>query len=155
MAKQGLVSVRTIRESEWLVLDAIEQSRYGASGYSRYFLRMAPILFQRFCLVGSIDTGIMGYALGAFADGDATTAWLLSVVVHAEAGGLGVGRALSAACTTRLVDAGAERVLLTVAPDNAAAVHIYTSLGYRESRLAPDFFGSGEDRLVMEWSRSA
>jgi ribosomal-protein-alanine N-acetyltransferase len=54
----------------------------------------------------------------------------LGIAIHADARGLGLGRALMLYLHAEARRRGAERIRLKVYPDNAAAVTLYRSLGY-------------------------
>ena len=56
---------------------------------------------------------------------------LLSLAVHPDAQGQGLGRALVTASLAHLESAGAKTVRLEVRPDNIPARHIYESLGFQ------------------------
>lgn len=63
--------------------------------------------------------------------------------------GRGLGREL-----LRLVEAecralGGQGLLLTVSPDNAAALALYGGAGFVEDRFVPQFYGENEDRLIL------
>jgi ribosomal-protein-alanine N-acetyltransferase len=55
----------------------------------------------------------------------------LGIAVHADARGMGLGRALMLYLHAEASRRGARRIRLKVYPDNAAAVSLYRSLGYR------------------------
>ena len=44
---------------------------------------------------------------------------------------------------------GIREIRLTVAPSNTAGRSLYAANGYHESELEPDYFGPGEDRIIM------
>jgi [ribosomal protein S18]-alanine N-acetyltransferase len=44
---------------------------------------------------------------------------------------------------------GAEGLVLTVSPDNAAALALYKGAGFAEDRFVPRFYGENGDRLVL------
>lgn len=54
----------------------------------------------------------------------------LGIAIHAEARGIGLGRALMLYLHAEAKRRGAPRIRLKVYPDNAAAVALYRSLGY-------------------------
>jgi ribosomal protein S18 acetylase RimI-like enzyme len=45
--------------------------------------------------------------------------------------------------------AGLTTLRLTVDPINASAIRLYGALGFVAKRRETDYFGTGEDRLVM------
>lgn len=141
--------VRTVRDDEWSSLLAIERACFGEHGYSRYLLRMAPLVFGDAALLAEADEAVLGYALGALEARDGAAGWVLSVAVLPAARGRGLGEALTGACVAALEVAGADVVRLTVAPDNTSALRLYRRLGFAVERQAPAFFGPGDDRLVM------
>lgn len=59
---------------------------------------------------------------------------LARVIVRPDARGRGVGRALVEALLARARDSSASRVTLHVYRDNAAAIGLYTDLGFRRSQ---------------------
>ena len=148
------IELRTARESDWPGLLEVEQSRYGQAGYSPYFLRMVPLVFGATCLVADDGDELLGYSLGAPESGDPRRGWLLSLAVRPAAGGRGIGKKLALACVAALRERGVADMLLTVAPDNDVAVHLYESLGFRRERSEPGFFGPGTERLLMKLAAS-
>ena len=46
---------------------------------------------------------------------------------------------------------GAEGLVLTVAPDNAAALALYEAAGFVRERFVSAFYGENEDRLILRW----
>jgi ribosomal protein S18 acetylase RimI-like enzyme len=66
--------------------------------------------------------------------------------VATEAQGLGVGRRLTAALVDSARDAGIEVLTLDARGDNANALRLYRSLGFREYGRLPDFVAVGDKR---------
>jgi len=87
-----------------------------------------------------------GFALGWRAGDDAE---ILTLAVEKDARGQGLGRALVVALLERLRADGAQRVSLEVRRGNAAALGLYTSLGFAETRVRPRYYRDGEDALVL------
>ena len=46
---------------------------------------------------------------------------------------------------------GAKGLVLTVSPDNPAALALYESFGFVEDRFVPRFYGENEDRHILRW----
>ena len=60
----------------------------------------------------------------------------------------GIARALLQECERQLVPL--PRVRLTVRRSNAAAIALYTSLGYVQKEIWPKYYAAGEDALVLD-----
>jgi ribosomal protein S18 acetylase RimI-like enzyme len=71
---------------------------------------------------------------------------LEKVAVASEAQGLGAGRLLTAALVDSARDAGIEVLTLDARGDNAKALRLYRTLGFREYGRLPDFVAVGEQR---------
>jgi len=74
------------------------------------------------------------------------------IAVEPDRRGRGLGRALLAAAVTRAATAGAERMLLEVADDNASALALYSSAGFVEIHRRRGYYPGGIDAVVMERS---
>lgn len=80
-------------------------------------------------------------------------AWILRMYVDAQHAGAGVGRRLlQAAIAQARTLAGVEKVNLTVAAHNSAAIQLYTSEGFREFAREDDAFRSPEPRIELSMS---
>lgn len=71
---------------------------------------------------------------------------LEKVAIAFEAQGLGAGRLLTAALVDSARDAGIEVLTLDARGDNAKALQLYRTLGFREYGRLPDFVAVGERR---------
>ncbi|MEP7241831.1 MAG: ribosomal protein S18-alanine N-acetyltransferase [Devosia sp.] len=70
---------------------------------------------------------IAGFAMLRLLGDDAE---LMTIAVEPKFRGKGVGRALMQACFEQLLMTPAKRMVLEVATDNPAAIHLYESLGF-------------------------
>ena len=77
--------------------------------------------------------------------------WVFGISVRPEWRGRGYGTTMLALVLAALPTLGAEGLLLTVAPDNAAALAMYRRAGFVRERFIPDFYGPGEDRWKMRY----
>lgn len=67
--------------------------------------------------------------------------------------GMGIGTILFRSILEDLPRAGFQRLQLTVHPDNLTALHIYRDkFGMRVLEFICNYYGPGEDRLLLEWS---
>ena len=71
--------------------------------------------------------------------------FLHKIMVHRECRGRGLGTQLMEAALHRATSP----VLLTVNPDNLAAVHVYEKLGYQVRELVQGYYREHENRFVM------
>jgi ribosomal protein S18 acetylase RimI-like enzyme len=69
------------------------------------------------------------------------------VAVRSDAQGAGLGRALTAMLVEQARAAGIEQLTLDLRGDNAAAMHLYESLGFRVYGRLPEFVAVGRHRF--------
>ncbi len=141
--------IRPAGVADLTALTALDVAAFGVDPYPPFFFRQALDLWPGLLLVAEAPDGTpAGYVLAAVgaSPGDA---WVLSLAVHPEHGGRGLGAALMEAVHGALAQAGLPGVLLTVRPDNGRAVRLYERLGYRIEREDPAYYGPGAPRLIM------
>jgi ribosomal protein S18 acetylase RimI-like enzyme len=85
---------------------------------------------------------------------DAGFAWFLTLGVVPELQNQGVGRRLVEESVERAAARGVRKINLTVNAGNGPTVRLYGNLGFGPEVEAADYFGPGEDRLVMSWRQS-
>lgn len=78
------------------------------------------------------------------------TAELLRVIVHPTRRGRQIARRLIGVGKEWAEAAGADRMLLEVRHDNAAALGLYTATGFDVIARRRDYYGPGRDGLVMQ-----
>lgn len=89
---------------------------------------------------------------GALPEADCA-ARILSLAVHPDAQGMGLGKLLTNAGLDYLREQGASRIRLEVRPDNAPAHHIYEKLGFRVVGTVSDTRGPW-DVMVLDMPRT-
>jgi ribosomal protein S18 acetylase RimI-like enzyme len=142
----------TIRVSTLSDLDAIaalDSEVFGVHSYSLLVFRQMMDI-GHICFVAEGTGGeIVGYTLGALGV-EKNKGWILALAVKKAYRCQGIASKL----TTKVIDAFAaqqvECVLLTVDPNNKAAINLYQKIGFFDTRRETDYFGPGEDRIVME-----
>ncbi len=77
--------------------------------------------------------------------------FLHKIMVHPDCRGLGIGSALMRAGLSQATT----RTLLTVNPQNAAAVKLYQNFGFEIRELVPGYYRPHEDRYIMQFTPSA
>jgi ribosomal-protein-alanine N-acetyltransferase len=75
---------------------------------------------------------------------------ILNLAVHPDARRNGTGRALVQRVLDDAVAHGAGSVSLEVRNDNAAGLGLYRSMGFAQSGLRRNYYGPGEDAVIME-----
>lgn len=75
--------------------------------------------------------------------------WIITIGVHPEHTGRGIGSALLAATEAQLA---VSRVRLTVRTRNHRAIRLYEHVGYVRTSLRNRYYADGEDGWIMEKS---
>jgi ribosomal protein S18 acetylase RimI-like enzyme len=122
-------------------------SRYG----SRVFIRQASVLFSPFFFLADLRDAVTGYVIGGLTAADAGEGWVIRLKVVEDHRSRGIGRLLLEAAITSLATAGAKKILLSVAPGNTNAIRLYRKYGFTETGSHAGYFGTGEDRIIMEF----
>ena len=113
------------------------------------FLHELKLDFSRLHLARTADAArrLVGYACWWLV-GDEVH--ILNLAVHPEARGTGAGRALVKRILDDAVGHGAVSVSLEVRPENAAALGLYRAMGFDQIGLRKNYYGRGEDAVIME-----
>lgn len=77
---------------------------------------------------------------------------ILNVAVDPECRQRGVGRTL-VALVMQAATPPVRTVTLEVRRDNAAAIALYRSFGFTETGLRRNYYGRGNDAIIMTWTR--
>jgi [ribosomal protein S18]-alanine N-acetyltransferase len=140
--------IRQAGSADLLALHEMDVAVFGELAYPLFVLRQFVDVHRRHFLVVDADPPLLGYVLAAF-EAPAEDAWLLGLGIRPEARGHGYGRALMDRSLERLRGDGVRRVLLTVKPENIAAIRLYESIGFNNTGFHPHYYGDGEGRLMM------
>jgi bifunctional N6-L-threonylcarbamoyladenine synthase / protein kinase Bud32 len=90
---------------------------------------------------------LIGYGgVAVLADDDAH---IMNLAVAPAHRGQGLGRRILAALLAAAGELGARRVTLEVRSDNEAAIALYASVGLASVGIRPDYYGPGEDAVIM------
>ncbi len=141
------MALRPLEPGDFPFLMQIENDAF-SSGYSPYFLREMPILFGNSSYIAIAGREPQGYVAAAREQGS-RRGWILSLAVRPQYRKQGLGRALMKAGLEGLAAVGAREVFLSVAPSNEGAIALYEKLGFSRGEIVADYFGPGEDRLIM------
>jgi ribosomal protein S18 acetylase RimI-like enzyme len=142
-------TVRPFSEADFSAVWALERVRDPGGYASAVTVRQAAALWPDTVLVAEEGDGVaVGFTIGAVSS-DPAVGWILRLKVREELRRRGCATALLRAVLDRLRAEGVRTVRLTVAPENLAARALYARLGFLDEAMLPDYFGPGEDRLVL------
>jgi [ribosomal protein S18]-alanine N-acetyltransferase len=141
-----------VREARLGDLDAIarlENESFETDRVSRRSLREFLRAKHRPVIAATIDDEIAGYALVALRKG-ARAVRIYSLAVGARFARRGVGRALLQACEAYARRHGRSALTLEVRYDNASAIALYESLGFRQFGEHAHYYSDGATALRYE-----
>jgi [ribosomal protein S18]-alanine N-acetyltransferase len=147
------ITVRKAELADLSQIAAVDNEAFGAASYGLIVLRQFFDIAGNFFFVAE-NEAIVGYACGAISCGSAAgigDGWILSLAVSAMAQRMGVGEKLAVRLMDELTQAGANKILLTVEKEKPGAQNLYLKLGFAAYKIEPDYFGTSEDRLVMQF----
>lgn len=140
--------IRPGRSADVEQLARLDEELWDEPGYSaaafRQFCDVAGPLLQ----VAAEDGTVIGHGL-ILPSIEPGAGLFASLAVAAGQRRRGTGRALAETCLAQAAAAGLTSLRLTVDPANAPAIHLYRSLGFTADHTEKDYYGAGEDRLVM------
>jgi ribosomal protein S18 acetylase RimI-like enzyme len=118
---------------------------------------MAPMLPQLFFVhfegtsfVAENDAGeLVGFLVGFQSQTDQTEAYVHFIGVSPQERGSGLGRALYERFADVVRGHGCTTVRCVTSPANDASVAFHTKLGFEVDRVAKDYDGPGEDRVLL------
>lgn len=143
------LTIRPATRADLSAAAAIEASVFDDNAYPAFFFRQAlDVMGGLFLVAVDEHEAMAGYVIGAL-EAWCSDAWVMSIAVDASFRRQGVAAALTTRVCDRFAERGARRVLLTVEPDNDAAIAFYHKAGFREIASEPDYFGEGHARFVM------
>jgi [ribosomal protein S18]-alanine N-acetyltransferase len=122
--------------------DTFQTDAYDAATFVMLYLRGREAF-----LVAREQETIIGYVIGVMDD---ETGYISSIAVASKVRGRGLGRALMEAVMARLIEQGARRFGLHVRQDNAAAIHLYETLGFVLVDRILDYYEDGSPAFYME-----
>ena len=145
----GAAFIRPYADADFEDVWRMNSGMQGASYEGAVFVRQAGVLYPQSFFVLQGSQGVSGFTIAAMVQGHPPEGWILRLHVAEEYRRSGYGRMLLRASVRSLAVSGAGKVLLSVAPDNVAALDLYTSEGFVIVSRAERYFGPDEDRLIM------
>lgn len=139
--------VRPAVERDLAAIAALDARAFPGLSYPYFTLRQLFDVHGRHMLVAADAGGLYGYVLLA-GDGNGRS-WLLALAVDRTHRQQGHGRRLLDAVLDLADDREPCAVWVSVAPDNHPALRLYQAAGFCLAEQYRDYFGPGQDRLVM------
>jgi ribosomal-protein-alanine N-acetyltransferase len=140
---------RGVTEADLPGLLRVEKAAFPEDPYPHFVMRQLFDIHRDHILVLDDGESLHGYALFVTVP-DGRVSWVMSLAVTPDHRTRGLGRRLMDEVLRRVRTEGVHEVCLTVDPANTPAVALYRSLGFcAEAEVRRDYFGAGEDRLVM------
>lgn len=133
-----------IRPAEYSDLDAItrmETDGHGEKSYENFFFAQCLDFLPGGFWVKEVQSEIVGFCL--FSMG--TETWILDLTIGQKHRGNGYASELIRHC----LDQSRQVVKLHVNPANEKAIGLYQKLGFEIVEERANYFGKGEDRLIM------
>ncbi|HEX9430341.1 MAG TPA: ribosomal protein S18-alanine N-acetyltransferase [Candidatus Bathyarchaeia archaeon] len=138
------VNIRAVNQDDIERVSMLEQASFN-DPYPSYFLSELARDNPETFLVLTLNNEIVGYGVvDRWEDHD----HLISIAVRPDSRRKGLGEALLVELEKRLSN---ERPLrLEVRQSNFAAIHLYSKRGFTKTGLAEEYYGDGENAIVME-----
>ena len=147
--------IRECRQSDLPAVRGIEEACYGVADALPL---IALTQYLELCGAGFVvcecESRLAGFAIAGTALEDGELGWILNVAVASGFQGRGIGPTLCERLLGVLSRKGVSRVRATAAPNNARSLKMLQGLGFVIIDDLPDYFGSGQSRLLMERSIS-
>jgi ribosomal-protein-alanine N-acetyltransferase len=142
--------IREYRESDFNTILEMESSRGGDPYSHAVFIRQMAVLFPQLFIIALNKNGdIIGYTLGGINAGEPKSGLVMRIFVAPGFRRYGAGGLLMDELEKRFSQFRVVSVSLTVSPLNEGAVRLYEKFGFARSDYIKDYFGKGEDRIVM------
>ncbi len=107
-------------------------------------------LFKSTFVVAEENEKVIGFGIAGQEQGNPKRAWVLDVCVLPEHQKKGVGKCIGQWLIQELQRQGYEYVRATVSPKNIPSQKGLIKYGFKILQEVPDYFGHGEDRLIVE-----
>ncbi|MFF9058167.1 GNAT family N-acetyltransferase [Streptomyces sp. NPDC101213] len=146
---EGRLRIRAATEEDLPRIVRLDEESFPSAPYPYFVLRQLLASFPDFVFVVDMGEELGGYVLST--PPDAARSWILSLGISPPLQRQGLGRQLMTRILGRLRTRGVRLVTLSVEPRNDTAIALYRSLGFTPDPDGPrpDYFGPGEDRLLM------
>jgi ribosomal protein S18 acetylase RimI-like enzyme len=130
-------------------LALLEREAFGETGLRSYDLNV--VAYAGALFVAYVGDEIVSCCQLVRTYDDPAAMWIVGLWVRPAWQGRGFARLLLAHVIERMGAVGGRSILLTVEPDNLAALGLYESFGFCRLEFVPDFYGPAEDRLLLRY----
>jgi ribosomal protein S18 acetylase RimI-like enzyme len=147
--RQSGINIRAARSRDLEAIARLENESFESDRVSRRSLRGFLRAPHRPVIAATIDDELAGYVLVSLRKG-ARALRIYSLAVDARFARRGVGRALLQACEAYARHHRREALTLEVRYDNAAAIALYESCGFRQFGEHAHYYADGATALRYE-----
>ncbi len=137
--------IRTVKDGDLKSIYLIERLSFERPYPSSYLETLAYLSPETF-LVVSLNGSIVGYSASVLRGSEGH---IISIAVHPDYRGIGIGEKLLRENIKRLKDSGAKRVVLEVRIDNIQALKLYQKLGFKIVKTLKNYYWDGADAYKM------
>jgi ribosomal protein S18 acetylase RimI-like enzyme len=145
------IAIRSYREEDFEAVTTLEESGLHEPYRSAVFVRqMGEVCKETFLVAVLDDREAVGYTIGIGMQHNVREAWILRMGVREDHRRKRIGSALLQAVTDALQARHACTIRLSVSPKNLPAIRLYDSQGFGQEKIIAEYFGQGEDRIIMK-----
>lgn len=144
-----MITIRRFEAGDCEEISRMEERSSGSLYGAYVFIRQMQAIAGDTFFIATADDDIAGYTIGSIVGSSPDTGWILRLQVAEHNKRNGIGRRLMDQLLTTFEEMGVAQVLLSVSPENHAALPLYRSLGFIDDSFEPDYFGPGIDRLIL------
>jgi ribosomal-protein-alanine N-acetyltransferase len=137
--------IRTVKPEDLKNVYLIERLSFERPYPSSYLETLAYLSPETF-LVVSLNGHIVGYSASVLRGSEGH---IISIAVHPNYRGIGIGERLLRENVKQLKDLGAKRVILEVKVDNIQALNLYRKLGFKIVKTLKNYYWDGADAYRM------
>ena len=145
--KEEFIKLTEIQSGLLEELANIEKEVFGEAGFNRYSIPFI-ISWGRYFIYKSEGDIVAGAQVIRSYD-DRSDLYLAGLWVKKEFRSKGIGKRFLGKIIGQLFAGGGKRLYLTVDPKNENAVSFYKKFGFKTVSLEKDYYGKGEERLLM------
>lgn len=143
-----MIKIREAGPDDLRTIQDIDQSLFGSESYPLFVLRQFLDITNGLLKVAEVEEEVIGYSIGHF-NTETSEGWMLSLAVLPEFRGKEIGQQLSSHLIREIEEKGADKIFLTVHPDNNPAIRTYEKLGFVRHQHKKDYYQDNSPRIVM------